>query len=54
MKHNLWLSLYLLIKLLYMYVGTGRKFKQDKKLKLNMQRTSVNFNSELKLQTKPD
>ena len=31
-----------------MYIGARRKFEQDKKLKLNMQHTSINFNSELK------
>ena len=48
------------IKLPYMYIG--RKFKQDKMLKLNMQHTSIsigdpsiNFkNSELQSQAKPN
>ena len=45
MKHSLWKSTF--IKLPYMYIG--RKFKKDKKIKLNMQ-----LNSELQSQARPN
>ena len=41
MKHSLWKSTF--IKLPYMTLYIGRKFKKDKKLKLNMPHTSINF-----------